>query len=338
MEDDKFLTRCLQLANYARGRTYPNPMVGAVVVYEGKIIGEGYHHRAGEPHAEVMAIRSVKNPELLPFSTLYCSLEPCAHFGKTPPCSLLIIQKKIPRVVIGCVDPNTAVNGKGVEMMREAGIDVKLGAMQGPMEKLNAVFFTNQTKERPFFTLKWAQSIDGYMDRERNHDHQPAKISGPIAAINTHRLRSVCDGILISAKTALLDSPSLTTRNWHGTNPRPIVLIGRDFVPEKNWLEQLKTEPILVGYTSNFEGSYTCIPCHWSEGTEWMNSLLKLGIHHVLVEGGGQTLQWFIDKGFGDEIQRYTANSTLTRGINAPQLSTNPKTALQLGEDRYERT
>ena len=338
MHDRKFLTRCLQLATYAAGKTYPNPMVGAVIVHEGRIIGEGFHHKAGEPHAEVMAVQSVKNKDLLKESTLYCSLEPCSHFGKTPPCSLLITQVGIPKVVIGCVDTHSKVAGKGIDHLRQHGVEVEMAKDPIPFEALNRVFFTNKNSGRPYFSLKWAQSLDGYIDINRNLSDSPTKISGPIARLNTHRLRAQVDGILVSSKTFMYDRASLNVRNWHGSNPRPIILIGDNFLPSNQDLQQLESTPILVGKTSSYTNYFESIECDWHTDDGWVNELLNRGVHHVLIEGGGQVLQWFLDHKLADEIHRYTANLTLQEGPFAPELPASDLVRLNLGNDTYERS
>lgn len=333
MSHAKFLTRCLQLANYAKGRTAPNPMVGAVIVHRGVIIGEGYHHKAGEPHAEVMAIKSVKDPSLLTSSTLYCSLEPCAHHGKTPPCSLLITNSQIPKVVIGCSDSNVLVNGKGIKHLQSHGVEVVFSADPTPFRQLNQVFFCNKEHKRPFVTLKWAQTLNGYLDRNRSINEKASLISGPLAAVKSHQLRSDVDGILISVKTLNWDRPSLTTRNYHGTNPRPIILVNNT-LPDSSALENLALAPLFIGNVSALEGDK--IDCDPYDIEQWLPELLNYGVHHILVEGGGQVLQSFLDSGTVDQWHRFTSNVSINGGITAP----NPHSAQEpymLGTDLYER-
>ena len=333
MSHAKFLTRCLQLANYAKGRTAPNPMVGAVIVHNGEIIGEGYHHKAGEPHAEVMAIKSVKDPSLLASSTLYCSLEPCAHYGKTPPCSLLITNSRIPKVVIGCSDTNVLVNGKGVKHLQSHSVEVLFSADPTTFRQLNQVFFCNKEHKRPFVTLKWAQTLDGYLDSNRTINEEAPLISGPLAAVKSHQLRSEVDGILISAKTLNWDRPSLTTRNYHGTNPRPIILVNNT-LPASSALENLAVAPLFIGKVSELEGDK--IICDPYEIVQWLPELLNYGIHHVLVEGGGRVLQSFVDSGIVDQWHRFTSNASINEGITAPNIHV-PQITYKLGTDRYER-
>ena len=333
MSHAKFLTRCLQLANYAKGRTAPNPMVGAVIVHNGVIIGEGYHHKAGEPHAEVMAIKSVKDSSLLAGSTLYCSLEPCAHYGKTPPCSLLITNSRIPRVVIGCSDSNVLVNGRGVEHLQSHGVEVLFSENSAPFRELNQVFFCNKELKRPFVTLKWAQSLNGYLDRNRTINEQASLISGPLAGVRSHKLRSDVDGILISAKTLNWDRPSLSTRNYHGANPRPIILVN-DLLPDSSALKNLAVAPLFIGKVSDLDGEK--IICDPYKIEHWLPKLLDHGIYHVLVEGGGRVLQSFIDSGVVDQWHRFTSTDSFNEGIPAPKLHAAQK-SYELGTDRYER-
>ncbi|MBQ5627104.1 MAG: bifunctional diaminohydroxyphosphoribosylaminopyrimidine deaminase/5-amino-6-(5-phosphoribosylamino)uracil reductase RibD, partial [Bacteroidaceae bacterium] len=223
--DELYMQRCLQLARCGAGSTSPNPMVGAVIVCDGRIIGEGYHIRAGEPHAEVNAVNSVAEADkpLLSRSTMYVSLEPCSHYGKTPPCCDMIIARGIPRVVIGSADPNPQVDGAGIERMRAAGIDVTVGVLEEECLRLNRAFFTSQLHRRPYVTLKWAQSADGFIDLLREGG-QAVKISSPVSQVAVHRLRAQSDAILVGRHTALLDNPSLDIRHWAGRSPLRLVI------------------------------------------------------------------------------------------------------------------
>ena len=221
--DEKYMMRCIQLAQNGKLGAAPNPMVGAVVVCDGRIIGEGYHAKCGEAHAEVNAINSVKNESLLRRSTLYVSLEPCAHYGKTPPCAKLIVSKGIPKVVIGCQDPFSKVAGKGIEILKQAGCEVVVGVLEKACQDLNKAFFTVQLKHRPFITLKWAQSADGFMDVERN-DGEPVKLSSPLTQLIAHKRRAEHQAIIVGTQTARLDNPSLNVRDWCGPQPLRIVI------------------------------------------------------------------------------------------------------------------
>ena len=335
MNHSKFLTRCLQLANYGRGTTSPNPMVGAVVVHNGVIIGEGYHRKAGEPHAEVMAIRSVENHDLLKQSILYCSLEPCAHYGKTPPCCELISSHGIPHVVIGTGDPHSKVDGKGVAHLRNHGIKVEFAPSPKVYRQLNEVFWTNMTKNRPHFTLKWAENDSGHIDGYRTAEEKALSISGPLAALRTHQLRGSVDGILISSKTACFDRPSLTTRKWSGQSPTPIILLSQDFPLQREWLASLAVQPIIIG--NKLPQGYSGINCDPRNLDQWVPKLLDFGLNHILVEGGARILQSLIDSDLADSIHKYISKDQLEDGVNAPEA---PKltTLAQLGNDRYERS
>ena len=222
-KDEKYIRRCIQLARNGLCNAAPNPMVGAVIVYQDRIIGEGYHARCGEGHAEVNAIRSVKDESLLKDSTIYVSLEPCSHYGKTPPCADLIIRKGIPRVVVGCTDPFPLVAGRGIRKLKEAGIDVKVGVLEEECKQLIKRFVTLNIKKRPFVTLKWAQSADGFIDVERTSG-KPVVLSTPITSMYVHKQRAEHQAILVGRRTALLDNPSLTVRNWYGKNPLRLVI------------------------------------------------------------------------------------------------------------------
>ena len=335
MDHSKFLTRCLQLANYGRGTTSPNPMVGAVVVHNGIIIGEGYHRKAGQPHAEVMAIRSVENLDLLKQSILYCSLEPCAHYGKTPPCCELISSYGIPHVVIGTGDPHSKVDGKGVAHLRNHGIKVEFAPSPQVYRQLNEVFWTNMTKNRPHFTLKWAENASGHIDGNRTAEEKALSISGPLAALRTHQLRGTVDGILISSKTVCFDRPSLTTRKWSGQSPTPIILLSQDFPLQREWLASLKVQPLIIG--NKLPKGYSGINCNPRNLDEWVPKLLDFGLHHILVEGGARILESFISSDLADSIHKYISKDQLEEGVYAPEAPMLTKIA-QLGNDRYERS
>ena len=334
MDNTKFLTRCLQLANFARGRTSPNPLVGAVVVHNGVIIGEGYHHKAGQPHAEVMAINSVKDQSLLAASTIYCSLEPCSHFGKTPPCSHLIVKKGIRKVVIGCLDSNPQVAGNGVRFLESHGVRVTLSADPAPFIALNRGFFTTIKYDRPYVTLKFAQSADGFLDRTREPSQSPSQLSGPTTAIYTHRLRACNDGIMISAKTLAMDRPRLNLRHFSGTSPRPIVVLGNEYPLDTNALQSFEVAPLLIA-RSSIEGVDTIV-CDPFDLNTWVPKLTEHGIYSVLVEGGATLLQSFIAAQLADEIHCYTTTKVLNDGVRAPLIPLAKVRQLQLVDDQID--
>ena len=224
-QDELYMMRCLQLAAMAEGQTSPNPMVGAVVVHDGKIIGEGYHHRAGEPHAEPNAIASVKDESLLKEATMYVSLEPCSHWGKTPPCADLIVRKGLKRVVIATLDPNPKVAGRGVKILQDAGIEVVVGVLEEEARWLNRRFMTVQEKHRPYVILKWAETADGIIDVCREEKgNGPIKISNSVTKTLNHQVRVEEDAIMVATCTALLDDPHLTVTKWTGRNPVRVLL------------------------------------------------------------------------------------------------------------------
>ena len=280
--DKKYMRRCIQLALNGRRNAKPNPMVGAVLVCEDRIIGEGYHVRCGEGHAEVNCFASVKpcDEVLLSKSTLYVSLEPCAHFGRTPPCADLVVRKGVHRVVVGCVDPFAKVQGRGIQRMREAGIAVTVGVLEAECKALNRRFFTFHTHRRPYLILKWAQTADGFID-----DHcRPVAISNEFTRMLCHKLRAENDAILMGRVTAERDQPQLNVRDWVGSDPERIVL------------------------------------SHQTSIGEVLRRLYEAGRQSLIVEGGSRTLQSFLQQGLWDEIRIETAPLTVGEGTPAPQI------------------
>ena len=331
IDDERYMRRALQLASLASGETTPNPLVGAVIVHDGHIIGEGYHHRSGQPHAEVMAVASVKQRELLPHATLYVTLEPCAHYGKTPPCAELILRERIPRVIVAMEDPFAQVAGRGLAMLREAGVEVEVGLLRDEAWSLNRPFLTTQLKRRPWVTLKWAQSIDGYMDRLRmDRSLAPVHFSSPLQLRRVHAVRQQHDAILVGYRTALLDNPQLTNRLWYGGHPIRIVL-DRDlqlpldlalFTDGKS-----STWVIHSAHTTPTEAHLACAGVRYLalDGKkllphEILERLYQEGIQSLLIEGGGQTLQEFIDAGCYDDMCIEVAPQILGAGRKAPHL------------------
>ena len=329
-EDKKYILRCLQLARNGIGSTSPNPMVGAVIVCDGKIIGEGYHIRCGEPHAEVNAVRSVRDASLLTRSTIYVSLEPCSHYGKTPPCADLIINSGIPRVVIATTDNNAMVSGRGIERMRAAGIDVKIGVCADEALSLNNAFFTYHGKHRPFVTLKWAQSADGYIDTLRQGG-EAQQISNSASMMAVHKLRSTHDAILVGRCTAQLDNPSLTLRHWAGHTPLRLVIDREGVIPAD--LRIFSADASTVVYTGNvchgkFGENVSQVQLDFSIDVipQILAHLYEQKIGSLLVEGGCKLLQSFINSTLWDEIRIETNNRLyLHEGVPAPQLPANLK-------------
>ena len=323
--DEKYMMRCIQLAQNGKLGAAPNPMVGAVVVCDGRIIGEGYHAKCGEAHAEVNAINSVKDESLLRRSTLYVSLEPCAHYGKTPPCAKLIVSKGIPKVVIGCQDPFSKVAGKGIEILKQAGCEVAVGVLEKACQDLNKAFFTVQLKHRPFITLKWAQSADGFMDVERN-DGEPVKLSSPLTQLIAHKRRAEHQAIIVGTQTARLDNPSLNVRDWCGPQPLRIV-IDKDLTLPRHLHLFDGSQPTLVVTEKNetIAGAMTLqVDFNQSILPQLMEELQRRNIQSLLVEGGSKLLQSFIDEGLWDEAYVEHCPQVLGHGILSPSLI-NPK-------------
>ena len=316
------MQRCLQLAAIGGGDVAPNPMVGAVLVVDDIIIGEGYHIKYGQPHAEPNAIKSVQSAELLKLATLYVNLEPCSHYGKTPPCAELIISCGIPRVVIGTLDPNPKVSGRGVEMMQKAGIEVIVGVLESKCYELNKRFFTIQTLKRPYVLLKWAQTCDGYIDTIReNSEQHPLQISNEITRQFTHKIRSENQAIMVSTNTVVLDNPSLTVRYWSGKNPIRIALDRQGRIPKtSNLLDGQITTYIFTELEKENSKNLSYIRIKFDENSikTILEKLCELQIHSVLVEGGAKLLTSFITTGLWDEAQIEISELKINKGVKAP--------------------
>lgn len=336
--NEQYMTRCLQLASYGAGLVAPNPMVGSVVVYNDTIIGEGYHHQYGSHHAEVNAINSVKDKSLLKHSTIYVNLEPCAHFGKTPPCSLLIINSKIPRVVIGCTDTFSKVAGEGIRMMQDAGIEVITDVLKHESRELNRRFFTYHEKKRPYIILKWAETKDGFIDADRDHkSEKPRWISNPFCRLWVHKQRTEENAILIGTNTAQMDNPSLTVRDWTGKQPLRCVLDLNNRLTKSLHLFDESTRTIVFSTTagtSNQNITYVEIDIEKDIIPQILNSLHKLNCLSVIIEGGTKLLQTFIDLGLWDEASVYVGNTTFEMGVKAPLFHFTPKTEHKIRDTR----
>ena len=322
-EDEFYMKRCLELAKKALGKTYPNPLVGSVIVHDGKIIGEGFHQKAGENHAEIKAIYSVENNELLKESTIYVSLEPCSHFGKTPPCANRIAEIGFKKVVIGTLDSHVKVNGKGVEILGKAGIEVVSGILEKESRELNKRFFTFHEKKRPYLILKWAQSADGFLDK----DFKTTKISNGLVKQFVHTLRSEEHSILVGTQTALSDHPSLTTREISGRNPVRI-LIDFDLKVPRDARIYNEDAPSLIFNSKKNEvaGNVKFIKVEKENFLEnLMQKLYEEQIQSVIIEGGRFTLQKFIDRNLWDEaIIIKNENLNVESGTKAPEFNFKP--------------
>jgi diaminohydroxyphosphoribosylaminopyrimidine deaminase/5-amino-6-(5-phosphoribosylamino)uracil reductase len=318
MQDEFYIQRCIELAQKAIGKTYPNPLVGSVIVHNGEIIGEGYHHKAGENHAEINAINSVKDKSLIPESTIYVSLEPCAHYGKTPPCALKIKELGFKKVVIGAMDSHDKVNGKGKKIIQDAGIEAISGILENECIELNKRFFTYHEKKRPYIILKWAESGDGFLDK----DFKPTSISNSLVNQSVHQLRADEHAILVGTQTAVNDNPSLNVRNVEGTNPVRI-LIDFDLKVPRDFNIYNKEAKTLV-FNSVKEENQDNIQFIKIEKENFLSDLLdalyKEQIQSVIIEGGRFTLQEFINANLWDEaIIIKNENLKLENGTKAPE-------------------
>lgn len=318
--DEKYIRRCIELASNGLCNAAPNPMVGAVIVHNGKIIGEGYHAKCGEGHAEVNAIRSVKDETLLKEATIYVSLEPCSHYGKTPPCADLIISKGIPRVVVGCIDPFSQVSGRGIRKLREAGIDVTVGVLEEECKNLIRRFVTFNTQKRPYITLKWAESADGYIDINRENG-SPVVLSTPVTSMYVHKQRAEHKAILVGRRTALLDNPSLTTRNWYGKSPLRLVIDRNLTLPaELKLFDHSTPTMVFTEKQKNSEDNLEYVALDFSKYIlpQICTVLYDRKIQSLLVEGGTTLLQSFIDSELWDEIFVEHSEKVLYEGVKSP--------------------
>lgn len=333
------MTRALELARLGIGEVEPNPMVGCVIIHNGKIIGEGFHQKYGEAHAEVNAIESVKDPTLLKESTLYVTLEPCAHYGLTPPCSNLIIAKQIPKVIIGTVDPFTEVAGKGIEKLRQAGTEVEVGVMENECREINKRFFTFHEKKRPYIILKWAQTQDGFIDIERTPDNygEPTWITGDLALRLVHKIRSEESAIMVGRKTAEKDDPSLTVRHWQGNNPLRILIDSQlQLSNSLNLFDQSKKTLVFNKLKSEENDNLVFVKLSESKNQieEILSILYSENVLSVIVEGGLHLLESFIDANLWDEAHIFTGNKFFSDGVKAPSVKGKMVSSEQLDNDQ----
>ena len=320
--DEKYMRRALQLARLGAGHTSPNPMVGAVIVaHDGTIIGEGWHRKCGEGHAEVNAVASVKKTDLLKDSTIYVTLEPCSHYGKTPPCAKLIIERGIPHIVVGTLDPFTEVSGRGVTMLRDAGVEVVTGVLEEDCRALNCRFLTAHTSARPWVQLKWAQTADGFIALPADAGENPLRMSTAVTMRLMHRQRALCDAIVVGANTANIDNPSLTTRYWPGRNPLRVVL-SRDLSLADNLKLLTDGLPTIVynGVKSETQGAVEFVKTDTDAPMTWLSDLYRRGVTSVMVEGGAQVLNHLIEVGLWDEARIETSPRKVGQGVAAPAI------------------
>jgi len=337
---EKYIKRCIELAKNGLGNTYPNPMVGSVIVYNNTVIGEGWHKKAGEPHAEVNAINAVEDEELLKNATIYVSLEPCSHTGKTPPCANLIVEKGIKNVVIGIVDSNSKVSGEGVAYLKNNGCNVIVGVLEAECYQLNKRFFTFHDKKRPFIILKWAETKDGFIDKLRTEtdENSPNWISNEYSQQYVHKMRAEENAILVGTNTALNDNPSLNVRSWSGENPIRIVIDRTAKVPSDYNLLDESDKTIVFSEVKHVIDSYRNVifeRIDFSENVpqQICEVLYKYEIQSVIIEGGAKTLISFIDANLWDEAYVFVGNILFKNGLKAPNLKKAPSEIQKISND-----
>jgi len=318
--DKNYMLRAIELARNGLGSVSPNPMVGCVIICNDKIIGEGYHQKYGGPHAEVNAINSVQNSDLLAEATAYVNLEPCSHYGKTPPCADLLVKHKIKRVVIANTDPNPLVAGRGVDKLKKQGITVEIGVCRKEGEKLNKRFFTFIEKKRPYIILKWAQTKDGFVARS-NYDSK--WISNPSSRKLVHKWRSEESAILVGFKTAYHDNPKLNVRDWKGNDPTRVYIDYDNSIPNDDFLKDGKQPTICYSITDvNDTGKVEFVKLNKENFLiEMMDDLYERKLQSIIIEGGSATLKRFIENDLWDEAKVFIGDVTFGEGVKAPQLN-----------------
>lgn len=339
--DEKFMHRCIQLAKNGLGTTAPNPMVGAVIVHNNSIIGEGYTSPYGGPHAEVNAIDSVIDKELLAEATLYVTLEPCSHFGKTPPCADLILTHKIPRVVIGLRDPHDKVAGKGIQKLKDNGCHVSTGILEAACQEHHKRFLTAQEQKRPYIILKWAASADGFIAPQKEHRDtvpQPYWITGSLSKQLVHKWRSEEQAILVGTATVLADNPKLDVRLWSGKSPTRIILDTGLKIPQHFHVLDKKQRTIIftkvTDTTKHLEGiEYVILNGNIPSIVAICSALHRLNIQSLIVEGGAKTLQSFIDANVWDEARIFKGIALFKEGIRSPKIKGGPRGTQNIEKD-----
>ncbi len=339
--DNKYSRRCIEIAKNGLGTTAPNPMVGAVVVHNNKIIGEGFTSPYGGAHAEVNAINAVQDVALLKEATLYVTLEPCSHYGKTPPCADLIIEHGIKKVVIGLLDPHEKVAGQGIQKLKNAGCEVIVGVLAAECEWHHKRFLTFHQKKRPYIILKWAQTLDGFIapeDTKRKENPEPFWITNSYSRQKVHQLRAEEQAILVGTNTVLKDNPKLDVRHWNGKNPFRVVLDKTLKIPSDYHVLDNKTPTLILTEIADATQyrpgiNYKVIGFTTALAPQICQALWEHNITSVIIEGGAQTLQTFIDAHLWDEAYIFTGNTCFNKGIKAPQLSGSLMTSQKIDED-----
>lgn len=334
--DEQIMQRSIQLANLGLGSTFPNPLVGCVIVHDEKIMAEGWHQKAGSPHAEVNAIAQVQNKEILKESTLYVSLEPCAHFGKTPPCAELIIEHQIPKVVIGTQDPFSKVNGMGIQKLKDAGIDVKVGILEQECQQLNKRFFHFHQQKRPYVILKWAQTENGLMG---SLDAEQKWISNGFSKQLVHKWRTEEQSIMVGTNTVKIDNPQLNVRLWEGNQPTRI-LIDRQLNLSKNLHVFDQSQPTIVFTEQTMESSWNLEYVNVSFDDNFLHEILsklyERNIESIIVEGGKRLLESFISTNLWDEARIITSKEIWVEGLKAPEINGILQKDMQIDSDRIK--
>lgn len=344
------MNRCIELAKNGLGTTYPNPMVGSVIVADGKIIGEGWHQKAGQPHAEVNAVNSVKDKALLKKATIYVSLEPCSHFGKTPPCCDLIIANDIPNVVVGAIDPNEKVAGNGIAKLRASGKNVIVGILEKECRELNRRFFTFHNKKRPFIILKWAETADGLIAPMVRNEQKPVWISSQYSRQLVHKWRSEEQAILIGTQTVVDDNPKLNVRDWAGENPVRLVIDKNNRISKESHIFDNQVKTIVfcaddpgwkkdnlvferIGFTAQKVTGVNPVEVTKNVPEQMVQAMFSHNLQSVIVEGGRQTLQSFIDAGLWDEARVFKSQTVFRMGIPSPRLEADLQKKYKIGSD-----
>lgn len=332
---ETYMRRALELATLGQGHVSPNPMVGCVIVHEGRIIAEGWHRKYGEAHAEVNAVQAVADKDVLRQSTVYVTLEPCSHFGKTPPCADMLISHGVPKVVICNVDTNPLVGGTGVARLKAAGIDVVSGILEKEGRILNRRFFTFMEKKRPYIILKWAQTRDGFIARE---DYDSKWISNEYSRILVHKSRALEDAVLVGSNTALHDNPKLNVRDWSGRNPLRVVLDRSGSLPVN--LNLFDKQQPTICYNSTRDDLKENLEYVRIEDTDFIGGVVKnlyrKKIQSVIVEGGSQVLNYFIQNNLWDEAMVFEAPTDFGKGISAPAITGNPDRTINIEDDQLK--
>ncbi|HRL70578.1 MAG TPA: bifunctional diaminohydroxyphosphoribosylaminopyrimidine deaminase/5-amino-6-(5-phosphoribosylamino)uracil reductase RibD [Flavobacterium sp.] len=340
--NEKYIRRCIELARNGLGTTYPNPLVGSVIVYDGKIIGEGWHKKSGESHAEVNAVKAVKDKSLLKKATIYVSLEPCSHFGKTPPCCDLIIKNNIPNVVIGTVDPNVKVAGNGIKKLIEAGIHVTVGVLEEECNALNKRFFTFHKKKRPFIVLKWAESQDGFIAPTEKLEKKPVWITNQYSRQLVHKWRTEEQAILVGTQTAIDDNPKLNARDWSGKNPIRLVIDQNNRIEKNNHI--FDNQAVTIVFSKSIDTIkkentiFEILDFEKNIAEQIVQILYQHQIQSVIIEGGRQTLQTFIDANLWDEARVFVGSIKFKEGTQAPTLAKNQFKKQSIGTDELTQT